>query len=129
MRIKSIKLLAILMILILFVLNLTIPNISLTKADDFSNAREVALEFLKEQSNVNPKLSNATVDFPCVYTDKSLHEHFIVYAIKKYETIIGRIVLLKIKDRYVVLEMGETPPPNIAINYETPKYISLKKEK
>ncbi len=126
MRIKLIKLLAILTALVLIFLNLTIPSISLTKAGVSNSAQEVALEFLKEQSIINPKLSNATVDFPCVYTDKSLHKHFIVYAIKKYESIIGRIVLLKTKDKYVVLEMGETPPPNIAINYEIPKYIPLK---
>lgn len=118
---KLVKLFTILIILIL-----AISNISLTKAGVSNSARKAALEFLKEQSIVNPKLSNATVDFPCVYTDKSLHEHFIVYAIKKYESIIGRIVLLKTKDKYIVLEMGETPPPHIDYSKKIPEHIFLK---
>lgn len=125
MKLKLIKVLAVLIALVLIFLNLSILGVSFSKAGITNNGEEVALAFLKEESMINPKLINATIDFPCLYTDKSLHERFLVYAIKKDASVIGRIVLLKTKNNYIVLEMAETPPPHINYITEISKHISL----
>ncbi len=128
MKLKLIKVLVVLIALLLIFLNLSILGVPFFKAGITNNGEEVALAFLKEESMLDPKLINATVDFPCSYTDKSLHERFLVYAIKKDASVIGRIVLLKTKNNYTVLEMAETPPPHINYITEISKHISLNEE-
>lgn len=114
------------LILVLFLIsNLGILGVSFSKTGAVNSCEEVALQFLRKESKVNPKLIGAIIDSPCLYADKLLHEHFIVYAIRKGTSIIGRIVLLKAKNSYIVLEMAETPPPHTNYITEITKYISF----